>query len=354
MGIRESYKWRSKSPGDRGGFSRRALLLGGAASLHGQQPKAEITEFDLTLIDDPAVPNELFFVHDHFPQPAGLSSADWKLTVTGAVSAPVSLSFDDLGAFPRKVLPVSLECAENPVGGGFVGQAEWAGCALSGVLAKAKPLDEARFVRLSGADGFQHTIALAKAAHPDTLLALAMNGEKLPAPHGFPVRALIPGWYGMASVKWLNRLEVLKDEPAAETYHRQTRSLLAGVSDEGAVTAGAVKSVFSRPVDGAILTRRGKFIVRGLAWAGEQVIKSVELSLDGGKTWRAARLDDAKPAPYAWTRWSWDWMVAAAGEFSLTVRATDASGRQQPGERAANRVDNLEWDAWQTIRVKVS
>jgi DMSO/TMAO reductase YedYZ molybdopterin-dependent catalytic subunit len=351
MAIRESYKWPSKSPGDGGGLSRRVLLLGAAGSLHAQ--KAEITAFDLSLSDEPSVPNELFFVHDHFAQPAGLSSAGWRLEVTGAVGTPVSPSFDDLTSLPRKVLPVALECAENPVGGGLVSQAEWSGCGMAEVLAKAQPSSDARFVRLSGADTFSHTIPLAKALHPDTLLATAMNGEKLPQPHGFPLRALIPGWYGMASVKWLNRIEVLKDEPPAPGYRRQTRSLLAGLRDEDPVTAGGVKSVFSRPLDGAILTRRGKFIVRGLAWAGERPVRTVELTADGGKTWHPARLD-GKAAPYAWTRWSWDWTVAAAGEFALTARATDDQSRQQPAERTPNRVDNYEWDAWQSVRVTVS
>ena len=351
MANRASYKWHSRLPGS-GALSRRALLLGGGASaLHAQKP--ETIAFDLSLLDDPAVHNELFFLREHFPQPGGLSSASWKLSITGAAATPAALSFDEVLALPRRTLAVTIECAENPVGGGLVSHAEWTGCSLGTALAKAQPAANARFVRLTGADGFNHTIPLAKALHPDTLLVSSMNGEKLPAPHGFPVRAIVPGWYGMPSVKWLQRVELLADEPvAAEGYRRQTRSLLAGARDEGAVSAGGVKSVFTRPLDGAIFTRRGKFVVRGAAWAGENRVRSVEVSVDGSKTWQPAQLNEANP--YAWARWSWEWKIAAAGEFELAVRAADDRGRQQPGQRDPSRIDGYEWDSWQTIRVTVS
>jgi DMSO/TMAO reductase YedYZ molybdopterin-dependent catalytic subunit len=340
MAIRVSYKWPSRLPGS-SRLSRRALLLGAAAKVQGQ--KAETTAFDLSLLDDAAVPNELFFVREHFPQPAALSAAGWKIAVDAGV-----ISLDDVLALPRRTLPVTIECAENPAGGGLVSHAEWTGCSLSAVL----PKTDAPFVKLTGADGFSHTIPIAKALHPDTLLATNMNGEKLPAQHGFPIRAIIPGWYGTGSVKWLQRIELLTAEPA-EAYVRQTRSLLAGVSNEGAVREGGVKSVFSRPMDGAILTKRSRFIVRGVAWAGEHQVRGVEVSVDGSKTWQPAHLEP-NPPPYTWVRWSWEWKIAAAGEFDLAVRATDDQGRTQPQERASNRIDNYEWDAWQTIRVLVT
>jgi DMSO/TMAO reductase YedYZ molybdopterin-dependent catalytic subunit len=350
MAIRASYKWPSRLPGS-GGLSRRALLLLGPSVLSAQ--KAETIAFDLSLVDDAAVPNELFFVREHFPPPVGPSSAGWKVTVSGAVASATALSFDDLIALPRRTLPVTIECAENTAGGGLVSHAEWTGCSLAAALERASPTSAARFVRLSGADGFGHTIPLAKALHPDTLLVNAMNGEKLPVSHGFPIRAIVPGWYGMPSVKWLDRVEVLVDEPAAGPgYLRQTRSLLAGTRAGDPVSLGNVKSVFSRPMDGAILTRRGRFVVRGLGWAGEQRLRSVEVSIDGGKTWRPARLD-GKSAPYAWVGWSWDWMISAPGEVELMVRASDDLGRRQPQERDASRVDSYEWDAWQSIRVTV-
>ena len=129
-----------------------------------------------------------------------------------------------------------------------------------------------------------------------------MNGERLPAKHGFPVRAIVPGWYGMDSVKWLRGLDVLEGADAARGYVRMERSLLTGVREGDPVRAGNVKSAFSRPQDGAILSGR-RFTVRGVAWAGENRVRQVEVSVDGGKRWRAARLA-SQPRPYGWVQWS--------------------------------------------------
>jgi DMSO/TMAO reductase YedYZ molybdopterin-dependent catalytic subunit len=336
-------------PGDggrRSTLSRRALLASAFAGLLKAQ-KAEVSGFDFSLLDQPVTPVELFFVREHFAPPA-VSAAGWKLSVGGAVAAPLDISYEDLAERPRRKLPVTLECAENPVGGGLVSHAEWSGVSLASVLEQARPAADARFVRLSGADGFTRTIPM----HPDTLLASQMNGERLPLNHGFPLRAIIPGWYGMDSIKWLRRVDLLSAAEAGQGYHRQVRSLLAGVRTTDPVTAMQVKSAFSRPVDGAILTRR-RFVVRGAAWAGENRVRQVEVSTDGGKKWMAARLD-SEAAPYAWVCWSYDWRIASAGAYDLSVRATDDQGRGQPVERASERADDYELNVPQTIRVTVT
>ena len=210
MEIRESYRWRSRSPGDGGQRSlltRRTLLgFGLTALVQGEEP--ELSSFDLSLLDEPAVPNELFFVREHFPQPR-VSAAGWKLSITGAVSKPCELSLDEISSAPRKVVPATLECAENQVGGGMVSHAEWAGATLASLIERAQPKSGAVSVRLSGADGFTRSIPITKAMHPDTLVAYGMNGEKLHAKHGLPLRAIVPGWYGMDSVKCLREIAVL-------------------------------------------------------------------------------------------------------------------------------------------------
>jgi Oxidoreductase molybdopterin binding domain/Mo-co oxidoreductase dimerisation domain len=178
----------------------------------------------------------------------------------------------------------------------------------------------------------------------------AMNGEKLTASHGFPLRAVIPGWYGMASVKWLRRIELLASDAARNDYVRVTRSLLAGTRPAGAVTAMSINSAFSRPLDGAVLSGR-RFVVRGAAWAGEARVRRVEVSMDG-KSWQAARLA-SEPVPYAWVQWSYDWRIHGAGQFDLTVRAEDDRGRSQPAGRASDRADEYERNMWQTVRVTV-
>ncbi len=345
----------------RGFLARSCIGCGGlfyAPWAWSQARKPEISSFDLSLLDDWLTPNALFFVRDHFPAPA-VSAHNWKLCVSGTVGAPCEISYDDLLRQPRKVLPVTLECAENPVGGGLVSHAAWGGVSLAGLLEKAHPQPEARHVRFRGADGYIRAIPLAKAMHPDTLLALNMNGEKLPPAHGFPVRAVIPGWYGMDSVKWLQAIEVLDREesaPAAQAYRRRVRSLLAGVREEAdSITAMNVKSVFSRPSDGAILMGR-RFTIRGAAWAGEKRVQAVEVSINGGKSWEAAHLSPVGPPtaqPYAWVHWEYHWKIPGPGAYELACRATDESGRVQPAERPAERMDDYELNTWQSVRVTV-
>lgn len=348
-----SYKWPSKWPGDGGRhlLSRRVILTSAFAGLlHAQKP--EVSSFDFSLLDENTVPAELFFVREHFPAPA-VSSAGWKVALSGTLAKPLELTYDELLALPRKVLPITLECAENPVGGGLVSHAEWTGLGLSVLLEKAQVQAEGRFVRLSGADGFSRTIPLAKAMHTDTLLAYQMNGERLPVNHGFPIRALVPGWYGMDSIKWLRSVEVVAAEPAtaAPNYQRLTRSLLTGTRSAGTITAMQVKSAFSRPLEGALLTGH-RFVVRGTAWAGEKRVSRVEVSLDAGKSWQEARLAGA-PSPYAWVPWSLEWKIPAPGAYELVVRAEDDAGRRQPAERSADRADSYEQNGYQTVRVTV-
>lgn len=354
--IRASYKWPSKSPGDGRQptrLSRRALILAGLSGVLEAQ-KADISSFDLSLIDDPAVPNEFFFTRDHFPQP-NVSSAGWKIAVGGAVATPLDMGLDSLGSWPRVVLPVTIECAENPAGGGLVSHAEWSGVTLASVIEKARPREEARFVRLTGADGYTREIPLIKAMHADTMLAVQMNGEKLPPAHGSPIRAIIPGWYGMDSVKWLRRIELREQEdtsvPSEFRYRRRIKSLLAGTRESDPVTAINVKSEFSRPVDGAILTGR-QFIVRGVAWAGENRVRSVEVSVDSGKTWEAAKLPP-QSQPYTWVQWEYGWKIPKGGEYELLARAADASGRVQPVDRAPDRADAYELNECQRVHVQV-
>jgi len=329
----------------------RRLFLASAFASALRAQKAEISSFDLSLLDQPATPNELFFVREHFPAPS-VTSAGWSLTVTGMVATPVEIAYDDLIARSSTTLDVTLECAENPAGGGLVSHATWTGVSLGSLLEMAQPSADAAAVRLSGTDGFSRVIPLAKAKHSDSLLALTMNGEKLPVNHGFPMRALIPGWYGMDSVKWLRRVEVLAGEPPSQNYTREVRSLLVGRQRTEPVRSMNVKSAFSRPMDGASLVSR-RFVLRGAAWAGENRVRQVEVSVDAGKSWQTARLDD-EPRIYAWVRWSHDWKIPGPGSYELAVRAIDDRAREQPAERPSSRVDEYESNQIQNIRVTVS
>ena len=179
---------------------------------------------------------------------------------------------------------------------------------------------------------FERSLPLAKAMELDTLLAFRMNGELLDPIHGFPLRLFVPGWYGVASVKWLERIEVL-DKPfdgyfqaIKYTRQRRCRSGLESV----VVGPMAVKSEILRPTAGSVLGV-GTNRLFGVAWAGEEAVKAVEVSTDGGRSWEPADLIGMR-APYSWTLWEYLWEVAAPGDYSLLSRAISTTGQMQPAE----------------------
>jgi DMSO/TMAO reductase YedYZ molybdopterin-dependent catalytic subunit len=297
-------------------------------------------------------PTPWFFVRNHFDMPT-IDDAAWRLRVQGLVKQPLELSWDDLSEFPERTVFTTLECAGNgrsflqphvhgvQWGAGAVGHAEWTGVPLAHVLARAGIRKEAIEVLFEGADrgtevdhpetmAFARSLPLAKALDPDTLLAVRMNGEPLEPSHGFPVRLLVPGWYGVASVKWLTRIELI-DRPfrgyyqsVKYTVERQTANGLAKVP----VQEMMVKSEILRPRAGAELGV-GTNRLFGLAWAGEEAVQRVQITSDGGQTWADAELVGPR-APYSWTLWEYLWEVATPGTYSILARATSASGRVQP------------------------
>lgn len=334
--------------------------------LHGAAvEKPEIHAWDPSLLDEWLTRNELFFVRENLPMPH-VESAAWRLRVGGAVERTGDLTLTDLQQHAFTELPVTLECASNPVGGGMVGNARWGGARLTDVLQQAVLKPGVRAVRLWGTDAdpktqhrYQRTLPIEKALHTDTLIVWRMNGEPLPPKHGGTARAIVPGWYGMDSVKWLAGIEVLTDaDPVPLTDQAYTRQRLAaeGMSVQfEPVREGLVKSLFARPLDGARLSSR-RFVVRGAAWAGERKVARVEVSADSGKSWNHAELlpgEGRPPQPYAWVQWTWVWAIPGPGNYALTVRATDDAGRVQPETRPAGRLDQHEMNHYQQVRCTV-
>jgi len=280
--------------------------------------------------------NHLFFVRNNFPYPSS-----WPgLSIDGAVDRPAALDLADLSRFSAKRLIVTLECAGNgrslldpPVGGeqwglGAVSTAEWSGAPLREILGEAGISSRAIEVGFAGADGFPRSLPIQTALHPDTLLVTAMNGRPLPLEHGGPLRLLVPGWYGMASVKWLVRLEALT-EPF--TGHFQTERY---VIDGAPVREMEVRALITEPPAGAQVT--GKSLrVAGYAWTGRGHVVRVELSDDVGASWMEAEMVEAAP-PYGWTRWERTWRPRRSGPANLLVRATDSTGRVQPQRQRWN------------------
>jgi DMSO/TMAO reductase YedYZ molybdopterin-dependent catalytic subunit len=314
----------------------------------------ENSETPLEALRGWVTPTRLFFVRNHFPVPSR-NPGTWTLTVEGAVRRRHSWSGQELLDMPQRTVFATVECAGNgrsflqphahgvQWGSGAVGHAEWTGVPLRSLLEEAGLQASAVEVLCEGADRgtesdhpepmyFARSLPLAKALHPDTLLALHMNGEPLEPEHGAPVRLFVPGWYGVASVKWLRRIEVLTRpfqgyfQTVKYTRQRRTRS---GLETE-VIGPMEVKAEIIRPRSGEILGPGGNRLF-GVAWAGEDEVAAVEVSTDGGATWNAATLLGMQ-APYSWTLWEYVWEIDAPGEYAVLVRATAAGGKAQPRE----------------------
>jgi DMSO/TMAO reductase YedYZ molybdopterin-dependent catalytic subunit len=261
----------------------------------------------------------------------------------------------ELRKLPRVVLVSVLECAGNgrsfyqpTVAGmqwryGGVGNARWAGVRLADVLRKAGLRDGAKEILFNGADvpmgtmpDFVRSVPTAKAMHADTLLAYEMNGQPLPASHGFPLRLIVPGWAGDSWVKWVTEIEARDQEFDGffmkTAYRRPVRTVTPGsavdAGDLQPVTTIRPKSVISSPREGQKFGP-GPVTVRGAAWAGGSPVARVDVSTDNGRTWRAARLGSDQ-AKYAWRLWEFTWTPPAAGSYVLMAQTSDAAGEKQP------------------------
>ena len=332
-------------------------------------------ETPVALLDTWITPNDRFFVRSHLYTPE-IDLRAWRLTVDGEVERPLSLTFDDLRALPQVTMTATLECAGNgranftpPVAGvqwqkGAVGTARWTGARLADVLGRAGVKASGRFVLLDGADvplgampDFVRQVPMNKAMDADTLIAYEMNGSPIPVPNGFPVRAMVPGWEGAYSMKWLTGLRVLAEGHDSfwikTAYRYPTRPVAPGAAvppEQMAPVAGlAVKSLITSPSEGGKAT--GVVPIRGLAWAGEANITGVDISTDGGSTWAAARLGDDQ-ARYTWREFTHEWRPSGPGSYLVMSRASDDSGRVQPVAPQWNPSGYL-WNAIDQVRVDV-
>lgn len=304
-------------------------------------------------------PAGLHYLLIHFDVPYVPAPEAWRLRVGGRVHSPLDISLSDIKAMPQRTLRVTLECAGNgrarmsprpvsqPWDTGAVGTAEWTGTPLRNVLEQAGLTEDAVDVVFFGADrgfdaGIEHdygrSLTPKLAMHEDVLLVHTMNGQPLLPQHGFPLRLIVPGWYGMASVKWLDRIEVL-DRPFDGHQQVGTYVYRKFSGDPGVpVTQMRVKSLMVPPGIPDWFTRRrlvdqGEVEITGRAWSGSGVpIVKVEVSVDGD--WREATLD-APQGTYAWRGWRFTWS-ALPGEHELACRATDAQGHIQPMESTWN------------------
>jgi sulfane dehydrogenase subunit SoxC len=285
----------------------------------------------------------------------------WRLRLDGRVARPVTVDLAALRARPRVSLPVTLECAGNgrarldprPVSQpwltGAVGTAVWTGTPLAPLLREAGLDDDAVDVVFTGLDhgvergveqDYQRALPIAEAMREEALLAYEMNGVALPPQHGFPVRLVMPGWYGMAHVKWLSRITVLA-EPFTGFQNAVAYRLTQDEDDPGRPVTRIRPRALMIPPGFPDFMSRTRFVtvgdceLTGRAWSGQAPVTTVEVSVDGGATWTVADLDEP-PGRWAWARWRYTWR-AKPGLHELVVRATDATGDAQPADQAWNR-----------------
>jgi DMSO/TMAO reductase YedYZ molybdopterin-dependent catalytic subunit len=314
----------------------------------------ENSETPLEQVRSWVTPNRLFFVRNHFEMPP-IDLDDWRLHVEGCVERPRSWTWDELAALPERSVFATMECAGNgrsflhplphgvPWGAGAIGHAEWTGVPLRHVLRQAGLRPEALEVVFEGHDigtesdhpapmAFARSLPVEKALDPDTLLVTRMNGELLTPEHGYPVRLLVPGWYGVASVKWLRRVAV-SDRPF-HGYYQTVKYTVQRRTEAGTETVVvgpmALKSEMIRPHTGEVLGL-GTNRLFGVAWGGPEAVARVEVSTDGGVTWADAELIGPRAA-YSWAMWEYLWEVAEPGDYTLAARAVSAGEAAQPSE----------------------
>jgi DMSO/TMAO reductase YedYZ molybdopterin-dependent catalytic subunit len=296
-----------------------------------------------------------FFVRSHFPAP-DVDPKTWQLEIAGQVSSPLTLRLADLQAMTQHEETYTLECAGNGRGlyklpstsgtqwaRGAVGNATWGGVRLQELLFRAGIQPDAKYVWFEAADAaplpttprFVRSLPIEKAMN-DVLLAHSMNGAPLLRLHGAPLRAIVPGWYGVASTKWLTKIR-LEKEPSDNQFQAKGYHYIYPGEDPATaapVEELRVKSLITQPIDGSRV-RAGKVTVQGFAWAGPAGVRLVEISTDGGKTWSPAGFMGENQT-MAWRQWATQISAKAGSTIKVMARATDTRGEAQPIEARAN------------------
>jgi DMSO/TMAO reductase YedYZ molybdopterin-dependent catalytic subunit len=335
---------------DDGGISLEELQL--AARNHGMP---------LEVLREAITPIGLHYLLIHYDIPQ-VDGETWRLEVDGRVHTELSLGLDAIRALPSHEVVATMECAGNgrallaprPVSQPWlleaVGTGRWRGVRLRDLLEQSGVEPEACEVLFTALDRgiekeeeqlFQRSLTLADAGQPDVLLAYELNGVPLPPQHGFPLRLLVPGWYGMTNVKWLTRITLL-DEPFTGYQQAHGYRLRQNDEDDGEPLSRIYpRALMVPPGIPDFMTRErtvpaGSVTIEGRAWSGHAPVAAVEVSTDGGATWHDARLDPPELGPWAWRGWSYDWNATERGPHVLACRARDEAGNAQATEQRWN------------------
>ena len=275
---------------------------------------------------------DLFYRVDINPIPPTVDVNSWRLEIKGLVSQPLTINYEELTAMPSVQQIATLECISNKIGNDLIGTAIWNGIRLKDLLEKSEVKPDARYIVFRCADGYDVGIPLERGFQEGSILAYGMNGETLTTKHGYPVRAIIPGLYGMMNPKWITEIELVGEiyegywqkKGWANNAQYNTHSFIVIPGND------PVRKVFRNL--GALNIVVGEEIpIAGVAFAGDRGISKVEVSSDGGATWKEARIKDPL-SPYTWVLWATELNVTMRGNYKIIVRATDKTGKIQTAE----------------------
>jgi DMSO/TMAO reductase YedYZ molybdopterin-dependent catalytic subunit len=309
----------------------------------------------LEALDWAVTPVGLHYLLIHYDIPR-VDTTAWSLRVGGRVGKPLTLSLAELHSRPAQTVAVTMECAGNgrarleprPLSQPWlveaVGTAEWTGTPLRSLLEESDLLDDAVEIVFTGLDhgmeggveqDYERSLSIADACRDEVLLAYEMNGQPLLPQHGFPLRLVVPGWYGMTNVKWLARITAV-NEPFTGFQQAEGYRMLRDRDDPGKPVNRMVPRALMVPPGFPDFMTRRRFVaavpcpIRGRAWSGLAPITHVQVSTDLGRNWNDAVIDDTDLGSYAWRSWSWTWEPEGSGDYELWCRARDASGNEQP------------------------
>ena len=334
----------------------------------------ENQETPIQFIENDIIQNHLFYRRNHFSYPK-LTYSNFFLPIIGLVTKPMLLSMQTILQLPSKSLEIVLECSGNKrsffepiVFGeqwekGAISQGIWKGVPLRTLLEISGIKKGAKEVIVEGYDfgkrtdldknfAYARSLPLEKALHSDTIIAYEYNHKPIPFKHGYPLRLIVPQWYGMASVKWIKQISIIDSHFTGPYQSIDYMYYPNHFNDNGAqpVTTMNVNSTIQKPLNLKRLNT-GKHEIKGIAWTGKGFITKVEISTDNGFTWSNAKVDDTNPS-YKWISWSYEWNVMEKGDFTILSKATDSYGQTQPSEANWNR-NGYGYNAFDKIKVKI-